>query len=288
MAYAGSLGPAWLGATWSLAIEEQFYLTLPFLIRYVRPRRLPYLLTLILVAAPLLRALLRLAHDGGEFGAYVLMPARADALMLGIGAALLMRWRSGREFLSRNKYALYAVQMLLLCGMVWMSLKTTGKTVEMSATTATGAPAQAGTWGDAWLTLLVYLRTLVSSLNYTWIALFYTCMMLIALTQRAGALAAILRLRWLRATGVVAYGTYLFHQPVLGLCYGLTRSERLPVIRSLRDAGLTALALVLTFALAKISWAYFERPLVRRGHRYLYGEGRELKGSSGASSIVAG
>src|ERR1700687_2454964 len=84
MSYYGALGPAWLGATWSLAVEEQFYLTLPFLIKYVKPRRLRYLLGIVILFAPVFRTLLRLFVTHGEVGTYVLMPSRADALMLGV------------------------------------------------------------------------------------------------------------------------------------------------------------------------------------------------------------
>src|SRR5204863_3384002 len=40
MAWEKTLGHTWLSPTWSLAIEEQFYLTLPLLVRWVPPRRL--------------------------------------------------------------------------------------------------------------------------------------------------------------------------------------------------------------------------------------------------------
>ena len=37
MASGGTMGPDWLGITWSLAIEEQFYVVLPFLVRCTVP-----------------------------------------------------------------------------------------------------------------------------------------------------------------------------------------------------------------------------------------------------------
>lgn len=57
MAMAGRFGPQWLDATWSLAVEEQFYLTLPLIIRFVPQRRLPYLLITLIAATPILRTL---------------------------------------------------------------------------------------------------------------------------------------------------------------------------------------------------------------------------------------
>jgi len=126
-----------------------------------------------------------------------------------------------------------------------------------------------------------YVRIAISSLNYTWIALFYLCLLLIVLSHRGSFLSSILCNRWLMKFGIVAYGTYLFHEPVLGLSYGLLRQQP-AVIQSVTDFGVTLLALAITLVLAQLSWSYFERPLILRGHRYRYqiiGEtGPEAKG----------
>src|SRR5262249_50732050 len=83
IAYAGNFGPGWMAITWSLAVEMQFYLSLPFLIRYLEPPKLPWLLVGFIVTAPLLRgALFYLAPSEG-LAPYVLMPCRADALLAG-------------------------------------------------------------------------------------------------------------------------------------------------------------------------------------------------------------
>jgi peptidoglycan/LPS O-acetylase OafA/YrhL len=269
MAYKGALGPAWLGATWSLAIEEQFYLTLPLMIRYASRRRLPYLLALIALAAPVCRALFRLFYVHGDVAAYVLMPCRADALMLGVGAALVMRSEAGRQFLLDHRRLLYAALTVLLCGMAYMAIKGTGAQTQIAVEQTIVQSTQ--TNGSGWTTLWVCVRTTVSSLNYTWIALFYLCLLLLALTHRASLWSRFLRARLLMQTGIIAYGAYLFHEPVLGLCYGLLRG-RLPVIASFGDVGTTVLAFVLTVILAKVSWSYFEKPLVKRGHKHSYDE----------------
>ncbi len=90
MAHLGWFGPQAMMVTWSLAVEEQFYVTIPFIIRYCNRRRLVAVLVFVVVAAPLLRVLLQhFAH--GEFACYVLMPCRADALCMGALAALVVR-----------------------------------------------------------------------------------------------------------------------------------------------------------------------------------------------------
>src|SRR5712692_10605079 len=91
MARAG-LGPNWLGITWSLAVEEQFYLALPLMIRAIPPRRLPLVLMTLIVAAPILRIILIARYGAqGYLPGYVLTPCRADALLLGVLCAYVMR-----------------------------------------------------------------------------------------------------------------------------------------------------------------------------------------------------
>jgi peptidoglycan/LPS O-acetylase OafA/YrhL len=58
MAKQNTLGAFGLAVTWSLAIEEQFYLTLPILIRFFATRTRLVLIGIGILAAPMLRILL--------------------------------------------------------------------------------------------------------------------------------------------------------------------------------------------------------------------------------------
>lgn len=276
MTYGGNLGPAWLGATWSLAVEEQFYLTLPFIIRYVKPRRLPFILGTVILLAPVFRTLLRLFITHGEVGTFVLMPSRADALMLGVLAVFFLRSGNASHALRARKKLLYLALAILSCGMIWMSLKSGALTdAQVGEAARPGSLIVNAAEISHWQTLWLYARTAVSSLNYTWIALFYLCILLIAITQRQSLLARALRNRALMWMGAIAYGVYLFHEPVLGMCYAVTRGT-LPVITDFNALLVTFCSLLLTLALARFSWLYFEKPLVGVGHRYTYGSPRKL------------
>jgi peptidoglycan/LPS O-acetylase OafA/YrhL len=57
MAWTGDWGSAPLGVTWSVALEEQFYLCLPLLIRWIPARRQFAAFALLALAAPALRAI---------------------------------------------------------------------------------------------------------------------------------------------------------------------------------------------------------------------------------------
>src|SRR5713101_4975334 len=116
MANAGMAGSQWLGPTWSLAVEEQFYLCLPFLVRVVAPASFPYLAGALVLLAPAVRMALFDFHRGHGFAAYVLMPGRADALLL--GALIAWGWRipSWRASLARNRPLLYLALGVLVAG----------------------------------------------------------------------------------------------------------------------------------------------------------------------------
>lgn len=281
MTLRGTLGPAWLGQTWSLAVEEQFYLTLPLIVRYVSRRRLPYVLGSIIIAAPVCRAVLRLLYANGVFGSFVLMPCRADSLMLGVAAALLMKSGHGREFLGRHKRLIYGIEALLFAGMIWMARHETGVGSEAQLQPVIAGSPQVverslNNLDNIWFLFRIYGRTAISSLNYTWIALFYLGLLLIAVTQRESLLSRLLRNRWLMATGIIAYGTYLFHQGILGLYYAFAYGRK-PEIQNLSDLGLTVIALITTLVLAKVSWVYFEKPLVKRAHKYRYASRSQVR-----------
>ena len=108
----------------------------------------------------------------------------------------------------------------------------------------------------------------LASFGYTLIALFYLSLLLLAVSQR-GFVSRLFRFRGLTELGMLAYGLYLFHIPVIGLVYALA-GKATPELTGLSTFGLTALAGLLLFALARLSWLYFEKPLIKRGHRYQY------------------
>lgn len=81
-------GGAWLLPTWTLAVEEQFYLLLPAVIMLTPKRRLMPVLGALWVAATLFRAS---AAPGNSLAALSLLPARMDLLLAGVLMALVKR-----------------------------------------------------------------------------------------------------------------------------------------------------------------------------------------------------
>jgi peptidoglycan/LPS O-acetylase OafA/YrhL len=77
MVATGTYGANVAGATWSLAVEEQFYLLYPLLIYATQPQVLRKILIFIVIAAMVARPLVFL-KTGNDWSTYVMMPLRAD------------------------------------------------------------------------------------------------------------------------------------------------------------------------------------------------------------------
>jgi peptidoglycan/LPS O-acetylase OafA/YrhL len=240
MAVCSNLGSFNLGATWSLAVEEQFYLTLPLLVRILSPRRLAAVLMIGIVGAPAIRLLLYSLWPAHTLSRAVLMPCRADALLLGVLGAMALRDNRWRERLQRNRRWMWGILGALAVGCGVLTLR---------------APT--------------YDHFGMISWGYTWLASFYLCLLLCGLLYRESLLSRCLRWRGLAWLGSIAYGVYLLHEPIRYAFFG-TLAGGTPVIASLKEFLLTALALLVTLVVCRASWLYFEKPLIQVGHSKLY------------------
>ena len=86
-------GNTWLGHTWSLCVEEQFYLFWPAILWFVGPRKGTRVALALLLVAPALRILTMLFVPPGNLLAQrmlLLGHTRMDSLMFGCAAALLL------------------------------------------------------------------------------------------------------------------------------------------------------------------------------------------------------
>jgi peptidoglycan/LPS O-acetylase OafA/YrhL len=81
---------------WSLAVEEQFYLTWPFAVYFLSERNLRRLLILLIVLAPALRGVI---HFHEHWPIYTLTPFRMD--LISVGALLWLEWQHNRAGIER-------------------------------------------------------------------------------------------------------------------------------------------------------------------------------------------
>src|SRR5690606_2618416 len=91
----------------SLAIEEQFYLTFPWLVYWLGPRRLGRALLFVFMLAPAVRLWTTLAFPEQERIQYLFTLCRVDAIAAGCLIALVMRWK--------NPSALRSLSIMVAC-----------------------------------------------------------------------------------------------------------------------------------------------------------------------------
>ncbi|HLX69332.1 MAG TPA: acyltransferase [Verrucomicrobiae bacterium] len=242
---AGLGVPLGLSPTWSLAVEEQFYLFLPLAMRYLIPRKPVPVLIFLIALAPAVRTFLFLYHP--TVFVYVLLPCRADALLLGVLCAHLVRDKGCRRWLENHRDWLYFIFTMLTLGIVYLTISANAK-VE-------------------WQTVVTSFD--VSTFGLSLIALFYACLMLIVVTAPAAAITRIMRTRFLRHFGLIAYGMFLIHLTINDLLHGLIRGEGSD-IKDFASAGVTLLAFFVTWLLAYLSWNFFEKPIVAWGRSFEY------------------
>ncbi len=231
-----------LGATWSLAVEEQFYLIAPLAVRFLNRRVLSRFLVATVAAAPLIRIIVRSKIPFGPDLAYTLMFCRADALALGMLAAIAIRDEKWKTIVLGNSRRLKTVSAVLAVGMI-------------------------GIW--IWASNPRYLPA--QSLGYTWIAFFYASILLLAISVPQGPIARACRSGFLRELGRVSYCMYIIHLPVqLGVSMVVT--GRPPQLFTVRDVVALLAGLGITYGIARISWIVLEHPMLQIGHRWSYGE----------------
>jgi peptidoglycan/LPS O-acetylase OafA/YrhL len=216
---------------WSLAVEEHFYLVWPVVVLCCQRRTVLVVLLATIVVVPILRAALlpRLGPDG----VYVATFCRADTLAFG---ALLAVLRAGprSEQIRRSALCLLAPALAAIAAVLLLPIRAVDPTT----------PA-AFHW-----------------LGYSAIAAAFAVACAAALAPVPSWLRW-LQQRWLGAIGRISYGLYIWH--VLTAEIVNRGAERLPF--HLGFHGRVALWLVCLFAIATLSYLWFELPLLRRKDR---------------------
>jgi len=237
MTAAGGFGPIWLAGTWSLAIEEQFYLVLPAIVRKTTPKTLFRIAVCSFIVATILRAAIQKFRFWQPIAGYVLLPARVDALATGVLVAMLVHFRP--QWIAGNERRIRLAVLAFL--MLWI--------------------------GYEYVPNPQAIR--LAFLTHAGNSIAFAGLLLLVLISSGSAFCNFLSAPWMRQLGNMAYSTYLLHPILLCVVFRAMKGYD-PLLRTFGDLVPLALALAATLALSWLSWNYFEKPLISRGRRSHY------------------
>jgi peptidoglycan/LPS O-acetylase OafA/YrhL len=242
------VGNALLGITWSLCIEEQFYVIWPWLVRKFSRLRLLSIAGALLLFGVALRAFLTGAGWNG-LDIYVFTLTHFDGLA--VGAAIALSLRDDR------------MRAVIRDAAPWVLLGGTTLFVAVAV--------HEGSWYRA--------QPLMQNLGFPALALAFGGLITMALysDMRGGRLARVLRFPFLRFAGTLCYGLYLLHPLVanpLRVVFVQVLKPLLPGHQVALQIGLTLTVLPISFALAILSWRFFELPILGLKRRFVFAEGR--------------
>ncbi len=229
--------PMPLEQTWSLAVEEQFYLIWPMVILFVPTMALSRVTGLIVpltaIAAGLALSVWAGTGDQLFSGNLVYMSTFTRMMSLSFGA-----WLAVREYEKRPISASSSV-ILILCGLSLLGLDRFGRSSEIIASQ-----------GTYWT---------IALMGYSSIGVAVIGTILFNHSRFGDLLRLVLSFAPLRGIGRISYGLYLYHLPVLfyfGLNDAVMQGGQAPI-------AVVALAAVVIFTISIVSYLAIEKPLLR-------------------------
>jgi peptidoglycan/LPS O-acetylase OafA/YrhL len=238
MALAGyqDNGPKWMVPTWSLAIEEQFYLLFPFAVFFLRRKWLVVLVVCGIVASPVMRDVIERAF-GSWFAAYVLPVSRLDGLLFGVAVALIVRNSRALSIVTRYRRLLDALALLIFYLIV----------------TNWKCPPWPGPSGGN-----------MYPLKMSFFGIMWGIMILRVFTYQESIFNKVWQNSILIKIGLISYGVYMYNEVINGLVHGMLFNQE-PTVSTPAHLLAAVGATAITIGLATISYIYFERPIRRRG-----------------------
>jgi peptidoglycan/LPS O-acetylase OafA/YrhL len=231
MAHLNNMGNGAMSVSWSICIEEQFYIVFPFIVYILKDKWLPYFLIGVIAAASLVRA--QYEH---WIPAYVLLPSRMDAISFGVLIAYFHQRADLEGFV--QKYFLYIVGLMvfdvIVCGYLYYR------------------------YGD------------LGMIKHSLFAFLFACCLVFAIARKTSWYASMLRNKALMWVGTISYSLYLFHYYILGMFHHFIGNRQGVGINNGLDLAASVLALAVSFGFSWMVFRILETPMVSWGKRFKY------------------
>jgi peptidoglycan/LPS O-acetylase OafA/YrhL len=241
--------PEIMNHSWSLAIEEQFYLVWPLAIYLLGRRGIAIFCSTLIVLAPLSRLAI-LKWTGATFGVIAYTPCALDLLSMGAILALLLRSQPVLANWPKTRR--------------WMILAGAGSFVLLLTLVLLNHGERHWRLGDE------RFRLAMLSLVFLLMATFFASVIGLSILG-GGHLSKLLRMRWLSHIGRISYGIYMYHVPVFYVVdvsfvkFGWTSNGSLAQTLCLSLSKVLA-----TYLVALLSWHQLEKRFLSLKDRFSY------------------
>jgi peptidoglycan/LPS O-acetylase OafA/YrhL len=229
---SAGLGSGVLNVTWSLCVEEQFYLFAPLFI-YLFNNSKVILIGIAGIFATLFSRMLIPGID--ELGILALITSRADALLMGIVIAVIYRNTGLMMVLKKNLILLYLFLGVLAFGI-----------------------------------LLRFAGFSLGVFSFTWIAMFFAVLVLIPLANDNAIVSKFFKLNMLKVFGKYSYGIYLYHMPVYYLVHALNNKYGIDLSSLTQVLLFNVFSVGLIFVVSFISYEFYEKRFINMAKHVSY------------------
>jgi peptidoglycan/LPS O-acetylase OafA/YrhL len=225
------LGNAWLSPTWSLGVEEQFYLLISFLIYFSPKKILIYILMIGMICAPIFRYNAPTVYALSTF-----TYCRFDALFGGVMIAIIHNDQQLNNFFIKHLNKFYALTILLFL---------------------LSFPFTIGKW---------HMELFIVN---SWFSIIYMLVLLLVLNGPKTIFSRLANINFFVNLGLYSFSIYLFHEIILGLFF-FSIPYKLPQLNSIADVFMVLFCALLTYFTARYMYINFEKKFMKIGHRYKY------------------
>ena len=225
-------GSMWLIVAWSLAIEEQFYLVVPLLVKFTNRKNLLLIFGCAICMAPFLRFM-----PGGVEA----MPfGRSDSILMGGLIAIVIRDVRLREVLIINyRYIVFLFVSFFIGTAIW----------------STCHFAYLG-YGTAFIHL--------------WFGILYSLFIIVVILNRSTSLSFVLKNNLLVWFGLRSYAVYLFHMPMKTIVYYYLSNIMPLAYFHYVDYLTPVVSLIIVLILSELSFRYYENRFLLFGKTFKY------------------